>query len=254
MEVKYDQHFLVDEEILNIIVENSKVNIDDIILEIGPGKGVLTKALLKENPNKLIAVELDGEFEEELRELEDENFAFHLEIGNGLEKLDKFVYNKIIANIPYAITEPLYRGIIKEKVEFAIILHGIDFYKNITERKTKWSYFIPAFYNVELLKEVPGTSFSPSTKVNSALVKLEMKKELNKIDEFFQYLYNKESRNVKNGFIFAVVDTLKISKNEVKEFIGELNLDEEVLETLLSQIDNENFCFIVEKILERFFE
>lgn len=253
MEVKYDQHFLIDTEVLRLIVDNANINSNDVILEIGAGKGILTKALLGKNPQKVIAVELDGSFEEELRVLEDENFSFHLEIGNGLEKLDKFIYNKLIANIPYAITEPLYRGLIKEKIDFAILLHGIDFYKNITQRNTKWKYFIPSFFDFQLLKEVPGNSFNPPTKVNSALVKLEFKKNLNKKDVFFQNLYDKETRNVKNSFVFAVVDTLGVPKTEIKEFILDLNLSEEILETLLSQLDNENFCFIVDKILEKYF-
>lgn len=253
MEVKYDQHFLIDNQVLDIIIENANISDDDIILEIGPGKGVLTKKLLKKNPQKLIAVELDGSFEEELRILEDESFAFHLEIGNGLEKLDKFVYNKLIANIPYSITEPLYRGLIREKINFAILLHGIDFYKNIIQRDTKWKYFITSFFEVELLQEVPGNSFNPPTKVNSALVKLEYKQDLSKKDEFFQNLYNKETRNVKNSFVFAVVDTLGVPKSDIKEFISSLELSEEILETLLSQLNNETFCFIVEKILEKYF-
>lgn len=253
MQVKYDQHFLINEEILNIIINNSQINSEDIILEIGPGKGILTKKLLKENPKKLIAIELDKEFEKELEELEKENFIFHLEIGNALEKLDKFEYNKIIANIPYSITEPLYKNLIKEKVNFSILLHGIDFYKNIIQRNTKWKYYIPSFFNIKLIKEIPGNNFNPPTKVNSVLLKLEYKKEITKKEEFFQNLYSKETRTLKNAFIFSLVDTLKKPKTETKQFLETLNIPENKINTLLSQIDNDTFCLISEEIIKKYF-
>ena len=54
MDVKYDQHFLINDDILDKTIENSSINSDDVILEIGPGKGYLTKKILEKNLKKSI--------------------------------------------------------------------------------------------------------------------------------------------------------------------------------------------------------
>ena len=53
------QNFLNNDKILNLIVENGKINKEDIVLEIGPGTGKLTKKIILKNPSKIIVLEKD---------------------------------------------------------------------------------------------------------------------------------------------------------------------------------------------------
>lgn len=243
MDVKLDQHFMQDRDILDMIVSVSNIRDKDNILEIGPGKGHLTKKILEENPKHLIAIEKDEDLEEELNQIINKNFK--LIIGNGLDHLDKHKYNKLIANIPYAITEPLYKKILEEKIPLVVMLHGIDFYRNILERETRWKYFVTAFYNVKLIDEVLGNLFTPPTKVKSAIVKLELKEEFSNENLFYQNLFQRRDRNTKNAIIFSLVE-LGLTKKEAKEKLSELNLDKETLNKKLENISNGEFMKITQ--------
>ena len=145
MNVKYDQHFLIDEDILNLIVECSDIKCDDIVFEIGCGKGELSREILSKKPQKFICVECDKNLDPKIS---DDNFE--LIYGDGLDEIDRYKFNKLIANIPYSITEPLYKKILDLKIAFVIMLCGFDFYKNLNCRDTKWKYFVNAFYDVKI--------------------------------------------------------------------------------------------------------
>ena len=180
MDVRYDQHFLIDENILSLIVECSDIKCDDIVFEIGCGRGELSREIISKKPQKLICVECDRNLNPNIN---DDNFE--LIYGDGLDEIDKHKFSKFIANIPYSITEPLYRKILDLKISFVVMLCGFDFYKNLSSRDTKWKYFVNAFYDVRLVTEVLGDKFNPSTKVKSAVVKLKIKEKVNKKEYFF---------------------------------------------------------------------
>ena len=100
------QHFLVDENILGVIGRLADVQPDDVVLEIGPGLGVLTRFLAPRVAH-VHAVELDASLEPWLRDVGD-NVTLHL--GDAL-RLDLAALapgaNKLVANLPYNIATPL---------------------------------------------------------------------------------------------------------------------------------------------------
>lgn len=243
MEIKLDQHFMENEDILDIIANVSKITKEDTILEIGPGKGSLTKKILNKNPKQLISVEKDIELEEELSKIN--NKIFKLIIGDGLDEINRHSFNKLVANIPYAITEPLYKKILDKQIPFIVMLHGIDFYKNLVERETKWKYFVSAFYNIKLVEEVSGDMFIPKTKVKSVILKLELKDKLNKEEIFYQNLYLRRDRNTRNAIIFSLVES-GLTKKEAKGKVIKLDLDDGMLNKKLDNLSNEEFMKITQ--------
>jgi 16S rRNA (adenine1518-N6/adenine1519-N6)-dimethyltransferase len=100
------QHFLVDENILGVIGRLAELEPDDIVLEVGPGLGVLTR-FLAQRVAHVHAVELDTSLEPYLRGLGD-NVTLH--IGDAL-RLDLASIapgvRKLVANLPYNIATPL---------------------------------------------------------------------------------------------------------------------------------------------------
>jgi 16S rRNA (adenine1518-N6/adenine1519-N6)-dimethyltransferase len=100
------QHFLVDENILGVIGRLAELDPHDVVLEVGPGLGVLTR-LLAQRVAHVHAVELDASLEPYLRELGD-NVTLHL--GDAL-RLDLAALapgaRKLVANLPYNIATPL---------------------------------------------------------------------------------------------------------------------------------------------------
>jgi 16S rRNA (adenine1518-N6/adenine1519-N6)-dimethyltransferase len=103
------QHFLVDENILGVIERLAVLDADDVVLEVGPGLGVLT-AFLADRVRLVHAIELDRALEPRLRERLDGANNVELVFGDALEvelaALDP-PPSKLVANLPYNIATPL---------------------------------------------------------------------------------------------------------------------------------------------------
>lgn len=248
MEIKFDQHFLNSKNILLLEKNLAEICPEDIIFEIGPGDGRLSHFLLEGKPKKLISVEMDKKLEKSLKTLQEKYPNFEYIIGNGLEEFEKQQFNKLVSNIPYSITEPLYSKILTKKVPLVIIIHGITFYKIICDKSSKWYWFLNSTYDIDMLKEVPGNAFEPPTKTMSVLVKLTLKKELTNLNKFIQILFSKKDRNVKNALIYSFVDYFKITKKQAKEKYDSLNIEENKYIKKFENVSNEEFFIIIEKI------
>lgn len=244
--LKFDQHFLNEKNIINETIREAKINNEDIIIEIGPGKGILTKAILEKKPKKLISIEIDEKFKEDLSKIKDENFE--LQIGNALEIIDKYHFTKIIANIPYSITEPLYVKILEMKVQLIIILHGLTFYKKITDNSRKLHHFISSTHKITLIREVTGDSFKPKTKVTSALVKLELRNILTKKEKIYSELFQKRNRTTINALTFSLVDVLGCPKKEAKQQVISSLYLHSILDKKIELLSNKEFILVTEFI------
>jgi len=103
------QHFLVDENILGVIGRLAHLHADDVVLEVGPGLGVLTR-YLAERVRLVHAIELDRSLEEPLAEALAGRENVSLAFGDALE-LDLAALEpapeKLVANLPYSIATPL---------------------------------------------------------------------------------------------------------------------------------------------------
>ena len=121
----------------------------------------------------------------------------------------------------------------------------------MTERQTRWNYFINAFYEIELIDEVPGEEFTPPTKVMSVIVRLFRKSEenLSTEDKFYQTVWDKKDRNTKNCLIYSLVDCFDMTKKEAKAKVLSLELSDDVLSDRFELISNEN----VNKIFSNIF-
>ena len=210
------QNFLKSEKIAQEIVEAGEVCSDDIVLEVGPGKGILTEELLKK-AKKVIAVEKDEQLAEFLKT------KFVTEINSGKleiicgDILDKHQGEslmlpkeyKIIANIPYYITSHFLRTFLEGDTQPSMMVLMVQ--KEVAERiagvkrevKQNFSRFtlprsavgsdasqnfasplsfatkesllsisVKAYGQPEIIRKVPASYFSPSPKVDSAVLKI----------------------------------------------------------------------------------
>lgn len=108
------QHFLIDEDVLETIVESANVREGEQIVEIGPGIGVLTRALLRAKA-RVMAVEFDERLIPLLRQFADaKTHPLTIVAGNALHVPMPLNPYKIVANIPYHITSPLLRHVFLE--------------------------------------------------------------------------------------------------------------------------------------------
>lgn len=188
------QNFLVDGEVIQDIIEFANISPDDTIVEIGPGVGFVTEQLVK-YAKKVIVIELDEEAIEELKKLDAPNLEI---IHNDVLKTDlssltedKF---KVVANIPYYITSPIIAHLLGEiddlnnknrnKIKDIILMVQEEVARRMvaTPESTGKQYglltILSQFWaDVKILRLVGRKSFYPAPKVNSALVKLDVKSE-----------------------------------------------------------------------------
>ena len=186
------QNFLTDSNIIDKILDIVDINKKDV-LEIGPGTGNLTSAILKKNPSKLLVVEKDNELAENLKT----NFGKSIEvINNDILNLDEnsLCTSKLIVfgNLPYNIsTEILCKWIlnIKENYWFEYLI--LMFQKEVADRiiakfdtKSYGRLSILANWTLDIEKicDVKPTSFLPVPKVDSSVLFFKPKKKFFKLN------------------------------------------------------------------------
>ena len=179
----FGQHFLLDLNITRKIARLAEVGDDDLVIEVGPGPGGLTRALL-ETGAKVIAVEKDERFEPLLRELaEASGGGLNLVLGDALEVDEAALAGgasaAIVSNLPYNVGTPL---LIKWLTgPFTPVSLTLMFQKEVAERIVaapgadaygRLAVISQACAEARLVMDVPARAFTPPPKVASAVVRL----------------------------------------------------------------------------------
>ena len=173
------QNFLKAQSVVDKIVETANLNTKDTVLEVGPGKGILTESLLKK-AGKVISVEKDAELIPFLKEkFKKEIKSGKLILVNGdiltfnfqLYKLSNF---KIVANIPYYITGEFLRKTLSSDIQPSQMVLLVQ--KEVAERIAKskkesiLSISVKAYGEPKYIQTVKAGNFTPSPKVDSAIL------------------------------------------------------------------------------------
>ena len=181
------QNFLIDQNIINLIINSVSIKKNDILLEVGPGTGNLTEKILLKKPKKIIVVEKDKGLTKKLLE----KFNNKIEIINDdILKIneEKLLENKIIVfgNLPYNIsTQILAKWIKLKNLNFIYKKLILMFQKEVADRILastgekqygRLSILSAWRMNVTKIKEVSPNSFYPSPKVKSTILLFEPKK------------------------------------------------------------------------------
>ncbi|HEX9016768.1 MAG TPA: 16S rRNA (adenine(1518)-N(6)/adenine(1519)-N(6))-dimethyltransferase RsmA [Chloroflexota bacterium] len=179
------QNFLTDPYVVRDIVEAAGLNGDDAVLEVGPGLGILTRALV-ESARKVVAVELDGVLAELLPSLVGRRERLEVIQRDALEvdpaKLFDGPY-KVAANLPYHVTSPLLRRLLTATAKPDLLVVMVQ--KEVAERiaakpgdTSLLSIMVQLYSRVSLVRDVPASSFFPPPQVDSAVLKLEVYRQL----------------------------------------------------------------------------
>ncbi len=174
---RFGQHFMVDERILKREVEYAGVNDNDVVLEIGPGTGNLTKYLV-ERAKKVYAIEKDRTL---ARLIEDEFPEVEVIVGDAMD-MDWPEFDKMVSNIPYEISSPLTFKLLEHEFKMAVITYQLEFAERLVAYAGDWAYSrlsVMAYYRaeMEMLERVPKSAFRPRPKVDSAIVRIIPRKE-----------------------------------------------------------------------------
>lgn len=240
-----DKHFMVDKNILKEMVSFAKIKKDDIVLEIGAGKGNLTKELSKVC-KKVIAIESDRAFKNNLKKIPNT----YVIIGNALSILKRksLYFNKIVSNIPYSISEALIRELTEKNFDLAVLTVPKKFAYRLSAKPneplfSKLSIITQLFFNIQIVKELKKDVFEPKPKTNSVIIKL-----LPKPDSLVQDVFRREKMKVKNAIREALCKYKELTKNQARKIIKRLKINNNVLNKKIAELNKKEVQIIIESL------
>jgi 16S rRNA (adenine1518-N6/adenine1519-N6)-dimethyltransferase len=195
MPTKLGQNFLKSSEVVNKIISLANLKADDFVLEIGPGKGILTEELARV-AGKVVAVELDGKLVKLLRNKFSNNKNIEIIEGDilktnlpallrhpmSLDRNDQKTSDvlpgyKVIANIPYYITSPIIRLFLESETPPTEMILMVQ--KEVAERIVAepgqlsiLAISVQYYADAEILFKVGKENFEPVPEVDSAIIKI----------------------------------------------------------------------------------
>ncbi len=236
---KYGQNFLINPEPIEKMIETAEIKPDDVIVEVGPGFGVLTLALV-EKATKVLSFEIEKKIEpywsEELKkhnnlEIVWGNVLHEVESQKSIEFLKSY---KVVANLPYQITSQILRAFLEMENKPEVMVLMVQ--KEVAERicapvgdMSVLSVSVQYYGEPEIVAYVPRSSFWPVPAVDSAIIKIRSKESgvgsSEKDKEFFKIVKagfsSRRKMLIKN--LSAVVD-----KDKIRNIFKELNIDKKV--------------------------
>lgn len=260
------QNFLISEEVVKTIVNSSQIGKEDLVIEIGPGLGTLTKYLL-EKAGKVICIELDSKMVSILKdrfslydnfELLNED-VLKVDLRNLIEK-EKANTNiksvKVVANLPYYITTPIIMKLLEEELPLQSITVMIQ--KEVANRLIATpgeketgaiTYSVYYYAQSQGILEVPKNSFIPEPEVTSKVITLNIRENPPVITAKKELMF----KIIKSAFmqrrktlLNALVNT-KIfeSKEQGIKILEELEIDTNIRP---EKLRIEDYANLVEKI------
>lgn len=179
------QNFLVNDKIINSIIDQIDPEEDDVIIEIGSGRGALTLPLA-ENCHKLFAVEYDRDLIGYLEKLLAQYDNIELVHADFLEYQPNVKKYKLVGNLPYNISSPVIEWAVAHRdeiVEGCFMLQKEVALRLCASAGSKdWSplsIFTRIFFEVELCFDISPKNFNPAPQVVSSLIKMKPKDQIN---------------------------------------------------------------------------
>jgi 16S rRNA (adenine1518-N6/adenine1519-N6)-dimethyltransferase len=231
------QNFLIDKNALQKVVDASDIKSDDIVLEVGPGIGVLTQELAKK-ANKIIAVEKDKTMIEILKETLSEYKNIEI-INADILKLDPKIYAlnpyKVVANIPYYLTSLLIRKFLESKnpPTKIILMLQKEVAQRICAKPGKMSLLsvsVQFYAEPKIVSYISKNCFWPAPKVDSAIIKIIPRSQtsrptggLTSPDSFFKVVKAGFSQPRKQ-LLGNLAKMLKLDKKEVEAWLSKNNI------------------------------
>ena len=239
-----DQHFLNNENIINKFIDICNLNKEDIVVEIGPGTGILTKKI-EPKVKTLTVIEKDERLKEYLDAIPNINIIY----GNVLDvNIPKC--NKIITALPYSIIEPFIYKLTKTSFKELYMIMGSTYVNNVVNNEiTNLSLLTNTYFNAEKFFDIEPTYFNPQPKTLSSVIKLIKKEKFSKLDLVIKKLYELNDKKIKNALMESLIIINKLTKKESKEIISSLNINENILNKRFNVISNEELKELYNKLV-----
>ena len=241
------QHFLIDREVLGLVTSAAELTPADVIMEIGPGLGVLTTELARQ-AGRVVAIELDSKLaaileqtlapfdnvtivNEDILGINPEDLLREQETGFPPAINNPFNY-KVVANLPYYITAPVLRHFLEASVKPQIMVIMVQ--KEVAEaivaepgQMSLLSISVQFYGEPRIISNVPARCFYPAPAVDSAILRVDVYPQpavaVANEDSFFGLVragFTASRKQIGN----SLAQGLGLSKPEVSSLLGRASI------------------------------
>ena len=255
---KFGQNFLTDKNLLEDIVLKAGVTSDDVVVEIGAGKGALTEALSK-HAKKVVSFEIDSELFDYLTDKfngTNVEFVFEDVMKVSDEQINEMVGEnfKLVANLPYYVTSPILTRFIQNKnmTSCTIMVQEEVADRIIAEPKTKdygvLTVICQVYGNAKKVIRVNRKMFYPVPNVDSAVVRIDKKEEPD-VENFKAFMnFVKRAFAMRRKKLSSNLDDGVATKNDIEDYLENNGFSRLARAEELSISDLKKlFCFFYDK-------
>jgi len=193
---RFGQHFLNDRDALTAIADAVRLGKNDVVVEIGPGRGALTELLL-ERAGRVIAVEIDRELVARLQKAHEGDPRLTVIEGDILSLNYADIVTQpfsVVGNVPYYITTPILFGLLQPPLPVrAVLLVQEEVAQRIVASPDSREYGaltvnVQAVAHAEIVRSVPASAFTPPPKVESSVIRITpLEEPLVPLDELAEF-------------------------------------------------------------------
>jgi len=246
------QNFLTDEKVVENILDAAYINENDLVIEIGPGLGIMTEPIAK-RAGKVVAVELDKNL---IPILNGGLFGLNVTVINkdilkvdidneiikpyGIKEDGTQYKIKVVSNLPYYITTPIIMKLLEDGIKAELMIFMVQL--EVADRMCanpgskvygSLSVAVKYYSEPEKLFNVPPGCFIPRPKVDSGVVRLTVREKFN-IDEELRKIFFKLVKAAfgqrRKTLINAILNSgyFQVDKERLKEILKEMGLSEDI--------------------------
>ncbi len=253
---KFGQNFIVDENIIDMIIKKANIDKDTLVLEVGPGAGALTHKLAQ-NAKNVLCYEIDTTLkpllENNLKEFTNVNIIYSDFLRENVTlEIEKYDFKKlyVVANLPYYITTPILVKIIEDQLPLDKIIIMVQ--KEVGDRfrakpnskdYNSLSVYLNYYFDIKKVLDISRNVFIPKPNVDSIVIEFTKKKRPYLKDEktFFKLVrdsFKQKRKNLRNNL-------QGYDLNKIAEILKKYNFD---LTVRAEQLDLDIFIDIANNL------
>jgi len=258
-----DQHFMISKEVVDTVLDAAHVSSDDYVLEVGPGMGQFTEAVLQRGA-RLVSIEIDTHFSGILGEIKEKfDYKFDVIWGSALEVEWPEGINKIIMNPPFSILERLLEIIYLQKdVEIVSMIIGKRYCESAIQKPGSRSFnkstlMTQAKFDPALVMDIKKEYFYPQAGEKCVVMTLTANKKPNPVLRIMaDFFVNYPEFNVK----FVVNQALDLLNRNARKYkkiesmitMRNMGIDKFMLNRRLQDLSNSELAQIVQRLTSQF--
>jgi 16S rRNA (adenine1518-N6/adenine1519-N6)-dimethyltransferase len=240
LDASLDEQQLVDESTVSRLLSSAEVEPGDTAVEVGPGVGNITEALLPV-AGRVVAVEKNPKYVPVLLDRFRGSANLEIVVGDAL-KVSYPAHDSLVSNLPYTVSEAMVQNLPYLDFKAAAFIVPEGFGHKITSSVgvagyTKLSYLAQLFFAVDKVVDVPREAYLPEPRASTCIISVKPREAENPVEGVMRELLLQRDKLVKNGLREALIRAgCCETKREARSVVAGASLPERVLGRFVSRL------------------